>query len=71
MQCEIKQYYIQNPIGNEIYVADISDNCDIVGIYGPLHPTGVRGKYLGKYGTNKEDAKWAMQKSWVLLKEID
>lgn len=63
-----KQYYLENPTSKEVYVADISDDCYIVGIYGPLHHTGIRAEYLGKYGTNAEDAKWAMQKSWTFLK---
>ncbi len=71
MQCKTKQYYLENPMSKEVYVADISDDCSIIGIYGPLHHTGIKAKYLGKYGTDKDDAKWAMGKEWNLLMEIE
>jgi len=70
MTSPTQQYYLEHPTSKEIYVADISADCTIVGIYGPLHHTGVRKKYLGKYGTSKEDAKWAMGKEWILLMGI-
>lgn len=67
----VRQYYLENPTSKEIYVADISDDAYIVGIYGPLHHTSVKQKYLGKYGTNEDDVKWAMGKTWVFLMEVD
>jgi len=71
MTSSIQQYYLENPTSKEVYVADISDSCYIVGIYGPLHHTGIRTKYLGKYGTNKDNAKWAMGKEWNFLMEVE
>ena len=71
MTSPIQQYYLENPTSKEIYVADISDDCCIVGIYGPLHHTGIRKKYLGKYGTDGDNVKWAMGKTWTFLIGID
>ncbi len=52
---DTKQFFIENPVGGEIYVADMSPTEWIVGIYGPIHFTGIRKQFLGKYGTGLDD----------------
>jgi len=63
----VRQYYLECPISKEIYAANISNDCCIIGIYGPIHHTGILKKYLGKYGTTTDDIKWAMGKKWFIL----
>ena len=66
--CDTKQFFIENPVGGEIYVADISPTEWIVGIYGPIHFTGIRKQFLGKYGTGLDDVEWARKKPWKIIR---
>ena len=64
---EVRQHFLENPIGGEVYVADILPLEGIIGIYGPIHFTGIKKKYLGKYGTGTDDVEWARNKEWSII----
>ena len=63
-----KRCFLENTVGGEVYVADISSTDGIVGIYGPIHFTGIKKQLLGKYGTGLEDVEWARKKIWKLVR---
>jgi hypothetical protein len=63
-----EQFFLENTVGGEVYAADISPTEGIIGIYGPIHFTGIKKQFLGKYGTGLEDVEWARQKIWKLVR---
>jgi len=63
----IRQHFLENPIGGEVYVADMNEG-NIIGIYGPLHFTSIKKQFLGRFGTGLDDVEWARKKEWKIIR---